>query len=308
MSAPVTERTRTARGPGGARVDTGRTGTLRARRGAAPAAARTAAAPARSAAVPAQRGVNASAEGREPRGAAARAYARREDRTRRLLGSRGDGAAAAGRPRFVLLMMVLLASGLVATLWLSTAAAADSYRLHDARNAARQMTEQSERLHREVATLSSPTSLAERATQLGMVPVQDSARLVVDPRGDVDVVGVPRAAVAPAPPAPPCPPADTDAPPDAAPACAPAEHADGAAAPGVPAAEAADADGDGAGPASGRRDGPAGTTAAADGNGADPTRARPSGTDAATAGTRGSGRTDAAGRAAGTAPAGTGGG
>jgi len=152
--------------------------------------------------VPAQRQASEARLEWAPRNAAVRAYTRRDERVRRREGR----SSAAGRPRFVLLMMTLLGSGLVASLWLSTAAAADSYLLEDARAAAQGMTEQSERLHREVATLSSPTSLAERASGLGMVPVQDSARLVVGTRGDVEVVGTPRAAVAPPPPTPPLPP------------------------------------------------------------------------------------------------------
>ena len=75
--------------------------------------------------------------------------------------------------------MGLLGVGLVATLWLSTAAAADSYRLQDARAAARMLSSQSERLHREVANIESAPELARRAAAIGMVPVQDPARLVV---------------------------------------------------------------------------------------------------------------------------------
>ncbi|MGQ0575759.1 MAG: hypothetical protein ACT4RN_16380 [Pseudonocardia sp.] len=249
MSASVTDRSDITRSAGGARG-----GTARSAGGARGGTARAG----RAATVPAQRGASGLLPGREPRGAAARAYARRDDRTRRLAGSRAERAVASGRPRFVLLMMVLLAAGLVATLWLSTAAAADSYRLEDARLAARQMTEQSERLHLEVASMSSPTSLAERAAGLGMVPVQDSARLVVDPGGEVDVVGTPRAAVAPAPPPPPCPPAGepgaptgAGAPPaegapaaEGGPAAPECPSSDAGAAPvGPPAAEADGADG-----------------------------------------------------------------
>lgn len=188
MSAPVTDRT-AARG-GGTRTR---------------AAGGVRVAPVRTPVVPPQR---RAGDGRSARGAAVRAYAKRDERARggRASAARGASAgASSGRPRFVVLMMLLLASGLVATLWLSTAAAADSYRLEDARTAAREMSEQSERLHREVASMSSPTSLAERASGLGMVPVQDSARLVVDTDGEVAVVGTPHAAVAPAPPAPPVP-------------------------------------------------------------------------------------------------------
>ena len=107
---------------------------------------------------------------RRPSGDDAARHARRPDAAR---------AVAPGRAQFVLTVMVLLGIGLVATLWLSTAAAADSYRLQDARAAARDLSERSERLHRDVAALQSPPALAQRATQLGMVPAKDPARLVV---------------------------------------------------------------------------------------------------------------------------------
>src|SRR5689334_20922487 len=86
---------------------------------------------------------------------------RRTDRTqapgdrRRTAARSSVRAEAVARAPFVLTVMVLLGVGLVATLWLSTAAAADSYRLQDARTAARDLSERSERLHREVAALQS---------------------------------------------------------------------------------------------------------------------------------------------------------
>jgi len=168
----------------------------------------------RTATIPAQRGTPAGlrpAPSVEPAGgrrsAQQKAYARRDDRLRRIVGGRpARTAAPTGRPQFVLLIMVLLAVGLVATLWLSTAAAADSYRLEDATAEARALSEQAERLHREVAVLESAPELARRATELGMTPVQDPARLVVAPDGEVAVVGEPRAAVAPQPPVPAVPP------------------------------------------------------------------------------------------------------
>ncbi|MBP2369315.1 hypothetical protein [Pseudonocardia parietis] len=109
-----------------------------------------------------------------------------------------------GRAKFVLLVMVLLVAGLVATLWLSTAAAADSYALQEARQRTAALTEQSEALRKEVSVLESPGSIAQRAGDLGMVPVADPARLVVAPDGRVEVVGEPQAAVpgTPAGPAP----------------------------------------------------------------------------------------------------------
>ena len=157
---------------------------------------------ARTATIPAQRGAPSIERGR----ATGRAYARRDDRLRKLVGGRAPRTApTAGRAKFVLLVMGLLAAGLIVTLWLSTAAAADSYRLQDARVAARALSEQSEQLRREVMAMDAAPALAQRAAALGMVPVQDSARLVVAPDGAVTLVGTPKAAIATAPPAPPAP-------------------------------------------------------------------------------------------------------
>jgi len=194
MSAPVTERGRTA---------------VRGRAAAIPAQRGFAAAPAAPATQPATDPAGAPSVRRS---AQQKAYARRDDRMRRVAGVRPARAAAAGRPQFVLLIMVLLAVGLVATLWLSTAAAADSYRLQDATAEARVLSEQAERLKQEVAVLASAPELARRAGELGMTPVRDPARLVVAADGGVDVVGQPRAAVPPPPPAPPAPPAGAEPP------------------------------------------------------------------------------------------------
>lgn len=128
-----------------------------------------------------------------------RAYARRAQRTGVHTGvhSGRDSAAAASRAPFVVLVMVALSVALVATLWLSTAAAGDSYRLQNARESARDLTERSEQLGREVATLETAPELARRALELGMVPAGDPARLVVGPEGAIAVVGEPEAATAP---------------------------------------------------------------------------------------------------------------
>jgi len=166
MSAPTVERTRPARQP----------------------STRT---PRRSAGAPAPRDAN---------GAIGRAYARRAVREKRLNGDPDD--ASAGRSQFVLLIMVLLGVGLVASLWLSTTAAADSYRLDSARQATRDLSERSESLRTEIASMQSAPALAQAASRMGMVQVSDVARLVAQPDGRVAVVGVPKAAVAPAPPAP----------------------------------------------------------------------------------------------------------
>ncbi|WP_300010765.1 hypothetical protein [Pseudonocardia sp.] len=178
MSAPVTERPR--------------------------GSVRTASRPGRTApppVVPAQRGAPRTRDA----GAAQKAYARRDERLRRLVGGvrPARSGAPARRAQFVMLVMVLLGSGLVLTLWLSTAAAADSYRLQDARLAAAELSEQVEALRREVAVAGSAPELVRRAEQMGMVPVQDTARIVVAPDGTVTVVGDPSVARAPAPPPPP---------------------------------------------------------------------------------------------------------
>jgi hypothetical protein len=116
-----------------------------------------------------------------------------------------------GTAPFVLLIMVLLTGGLVATLWLSTAAAADSYRLDEARQVARDLSEQSERLHRDVEAAQSAPALAAAARAQGMVPAGEPAVLLVAPDGSSQVIGDPRPAEPIAPPvtpaAPPAPPA-----------------------------------------------------------------------------------------------------
>jgi cell division protein FtsB len=148
--------------------------------------------------------------------AVARAYARRAQRTGEPSG--GPGSVETSRTPFVLLVMALLAVTLVATLWLSTAATADSYHLQSARKVARQLTERSESLSRQVATLETAPELARRARELGMVPAGDAAQLVVQPDGGVILIGQPRRATAPPPP--PAPPVIPAAPP--APAVLPA--------------------------------------------------------------------------------------
>jgi cell division protein FtsI (penicillin-binding protein 3) len=149
-----------------------------------------------------------------------RAYARRAQRT-----ATPHGGARSVDPHnldphrapFVLLMMGLLAVALVATLWLSTAAAADSYHLQSAQERARNLTERSENLSREVANLETAPELARRARELGMVPAGDPAQLVVRPDGAVVLIGQPRRATAPPPlaPAPAAAPAPAEPPPPA---------------------------------------------------------------------------------------------
>lgn len=175
--------------------------------------------------VPAQR--------RAPRGrttAAERAYARRAQRAD-LLRQRAPKKPVAepetvetkrfrlklswprSRATFVLVTMGLLAAGVAVTLWLTTQAIADSYRLEQLRTTNSGLAESKDRLEREVAKAQSPASLAPAAKQLGMVPAGDPARIVVGPDGKTRIVGDPQKAKGQAP--------DEAAPPAAPPAAAP---------------------------------------------------------------------------------------
>src|SRR6201999_2402011 len=111
--------------------------------------------------------------GRSP--AAERAYARRAQRTDRSTGAepapqveRRPGSAS--RATFVITVMVLLVGGVVSTLWFSTQATADAYRLEQAKNTTNQLQGQVGQLQQQVAQQDSPLSLAQRAHQLGMIP------------------------------------------------------------------------------------------------------------------------------------------
>jgi len=181
--------------------------------------------------------------------AAQRAYTRKTERTQRWLHLVPDplaGVAVARRVPFVVLVIGLLGFGLVATLWLSTNAAEGSYQLSSAQKETRLLSEKAEALHRDVATMDSAAALARRATELGMVPTTDVARLVVAPDGTVTVVGKPAPAVAPAVPLPvqpapavrPASPAPADPAPAAVPAPAATLLAPGLGAPPRPPASA----------------------------------------------------------------------
>ena len=161
---------------------------------------------------PAHRRDTSDQRGRSP--AVARAYARRAQRT---APRHGCPDRADARTPVVMLVMALLALALIATLWLSTAATADSYHLENARKTVRNLTERSEGLSRAVATLETAPELARRARELGMVPAGDPARLIVGSDGTVTLIGEPRRAVAPPPPPPPPPPPSPAPPPAVAP-------------------------------------------------------------------------------------------
>ncbi|HEX6341728.1 hypothetical protein [Umezawaea sp.] len=133
-----------------------------------------------------------------------RAYARRAQRAQNLRG--GSVAAPRRKPGpvakapFVVMVMAMLIVGLATIMWLSTQAAADSYKLQEAHNQATQLSLRVEQLRQEVALAESPTKLAEAAAKLGLVLAGDPAKLKQLPDGTVEVYGKPSAVEAPAPP------------------------------------------------------------------------------------------------------------
>lgn len=165
--------------------------------------------------------------------AAERAYARRAQREGRRDGTRDGSARARTRPNteperdapprarsearprrqpvqrkqastatFVVLIISMLLVGVATTLWLSTQAIADSYKLDDAKKGVAALSEQAEQLRRDVTSMDSASELARRAQELGMVPSGDPAYLVVGPDGKVRMVGDPKQAEKPKPPKP----------------------------------------------------------------------------------------------------------
>jgi hypothetical protein len=178
-----------------------RSDTALERRRAARRAAATVTAPAEAPPVKPQR----QQPGRTRSAAAQRAYARRAHRegrpVERAPRAGHDEDRAAGRASFVILIIALLAVGVAGTLWLSTQAIADSYRLDNAKQEADQLAERADQLQRDVTKAESASALAERAVGMGMVPAGDPARLVVKPNGRVVVVGEPTRAEKPKPPA-----------------------------------------------------------------------------------------------------------
>jgi hypothetical protein len=152
--------------------------------------------------------------------AAERAYARRAQRVELMQRERDPETAPGAKPAakvkrsrwpssrasFVLMMMGLLAAGVAATLWLSTQAIADSFKLEQLRGDNAKMTEQVDSLQRDVAKQDSASQLAQRAKALGMVPGGDPARIVVGKDGSTTVVGDPEKAKADEQTAPPAPP------------------------------------------------------------------------------------------------------
>jgi hypothetical protein len=85
----------------------------------------------------------------------------------RLVATRRSSAAKAP---FVAVVVVILGAGLLGLLLLNTVLAQDAFRLHALQVQGHVLADQEQGLQREVERLQSPESLADRATELGMVP------------------------------------------------------------------------------------------------------------------------------------------
>ena len=98
---------------------------------------------------------------------------------------------------FVVLLGALLTTGLAGLLYLHTALAEDSFRLHDLATRSAVLADQEQALEQEVAEAASPSRLAERAEAMGMVRSENPAFIRLS---DGAVLGKPKPGVAPPPP------------------------------------------------------------------------------------------------------------
>ena len=103
-----------------------------------------------------------------------------------------------GAPRapFVVLLGTLLTGGLAGLLFLHTALAEDSFRLHDLKARSAVLTDREQALEQEVAQEASPRRLAAKAEALGMVRSENPAFIRTS---DGRILGKPKAGVAPPP-------------------------------------------------------------------------------------------------------------
>ncbi|MEV6109743.1 hypothetical protein AB0M28_34295 [Streptomyces sp. NPDC051940] len=107
-----------------------------------------------------------------------------------------SGSTAAARTPFVLLVVALLGAGLIALLLLNAAVNQGAFELGEAKRDTTSLTEEEQRLQREIDAYAAPDALSRRAGELGMVP--GGAPVFLRPDGKA--LGTP--SQAPAPPAP----------------------------------------------------------------------------------------------------------
>ncbi|AEW93579.1 MULTISPECIES: FtsB family cell division protein [Streptomycetaceae] len=90
------------------------------------------------------------------------------------------GRARAARAPFVVLVVVLLATGLVSLLLLNAAINQGSFQLAELKKETTRLTDERQALQQEVEQDSAPGTLQERARRLGMVPGGTPALLTPD--------------------------------------------------------------------------------------------------------------------------------
>jgi hypothetical protein len=111
-------------------------------------------------------------------------------------------STAAPRAPFVVLVAALLVAGLGGLLFLHTALAEDSFRLHDLQVRSALLDNEEQALEQSLAAEAAPRRLSDRALQLGMVRSENPAFIRLS---DGRILGKPKAGVAPPPPPSPSP-------------------------------------------------------------------------------------------------------
>ena len=112
---------------------------------------------------------------------------------------RARAEASAPRLPFAVAVVGLLVAGLIGLLVLNTVLGKDAFRLHELQVQGRQLADREQSLTREVEALRSPSSLAAKASALGMVPAGPPAFLRLP---DGAVLGSAEPALAPELPEP----------------------------------------------------------------------------------------------------------
>jgi hypothetical protein len=106
-------------------------------------------------------------------------------------------SADAPRAPFVVLVASLLVAGLGGLLFVHTALAEDSFRLHDLQVRSSLLEDQQQALEQSLAMEASPGRLSDQAQLLGMVRSENPAFIRLS---DGRILGKPKAGVAPPPP------------------------------------------------------------------------------------------------------------
>ena len=141
----------------------------------------------------AQRAIDRRAKRREREARTARVAERSAARLSGRAPSSGLRHRIASVP-FVVPIIALLVVGLGLSLWLSTKAAADSYRLGEERQQNQALLDKRDSLKRTYESSDSAPELSDKASRLGLIPANNPARMIVNGPGKPRVVGDPEPA------------------------------------------------------------------------------------------------------------------